>query len=67
LHTRRSAVPAASAAVTPNGAGNYLGILQFGGTATASVAQSGTTNFSFVGQSSGIPTMAFSPLNNVKP
>jgi hypothetical protein len=31
------------------------------------VAQFGTTNFSFVGQSGGIPTMAFSPLNNVKP
>jgi hypothetical protein len=42
----------ASATVTQNGAGNYVGILQFSGAATASITQTGATNFSFVGQSS---------------
>ena len=56
----------ASATVTQNGAGNYVGILQFGGNAMASVGQTGATNFSFVGQSSGT-IMTISPLNMVKP
>ena len=56
-----------SVTVTQNGAGNYVGILQFGGTASAGITQNGATNFSYVGQSSGIPMTMLSPLNMMKP